>query len=66
MSDKIIKILDFCNLLDYNKKLSVTNVALLVLLGKILVAASIDWPSIVALIGTLANYAHKREVNDRS
>ncbi len=61
-----MKILDFCNVLDYNKKLSITNIALIALLGKMLLAPNIDWPSLVAVIVAFSNYAHKRAVSSNA
>lgn len=59
-----IKTLDFCNVLDYNKRLSITNIALIALLGKLLLSTNTDWPSLVSVIVAFSNYAHKRVVSD--
>lgn len=61
----ILKILDFLNLLSYDRKLSITNIALYVLLGKLVLSSNVDWPSIVAVITAFANYSIKRVVNQR-
>lgn len=59
----LLKVLDFCNVLDYSKRLSITNIALIVLLAKVAFASPIDWPSIVSLVIAFSNYAHKRSSN---
>lgn len=61
-----IKTLDFCNLLDYNKKLSITNIALIALLGKMILSHNVDWPSLVSVIVAFSNYAHKRVVSNNA
>ncbi len=61
----ITKILDFLNILDYSgTRLSITNIALIGLLIKVLVSPNVDWPSLVAIITAFANYAHKRSSSD--
>lgn len=62
----VLKILDFCNLLDYSGKLSITNIALIGLICKMVFASNVDWPSIVAVIAAFSNYAHKRVVSQDS
>jgi DNA-binding transcriptional regulator YdaS (Cro superfamily) len=57
----VLKILDFCNLLDYTgTRLSITNIALIGLVTRLAVTKDIDWPSLVAVITAFGNYAHKR------
>lgn len=59
--DKILKVLKFLNLLDSSEAaISLTNVGLVAILGKIILAKDLDWPSLVALVGMLSNYMHKR------
>lgn len=59
----VLKALDFCNLLDYNGKLSITNIALVALIAKLALSGNTDWPSLVAVITAFSNYAHKRVVS---
>lgn len=61
----MLKILNFLNLLDENNCLSITNVGLIALVTKIVVSPTADWPSIVAVIASFSNYAHKRYVNSQ-
>lgn len=62
MKKKLLRLLDFCNLLDYNKKISITNIALIALISKIMMAVTIDFPSVVALATVFANYIHRRSM----
>lgn len=59
MKEQLMSLLRFLNLLDQEQKLSITNVAMVAMLGKMLVSP-IDWPSALALFTLAANYAHKR------
>lgn len=57
----ILKVLDFINVLEYDQsRISITNIALYGLIGKLIMAPNTDWPSLVAVIASFANYAHKR------
>lgn len=57
----MLKLLKFLNLLDGSgAALSLTNIGLVAILIKIVCAKDLDWPSLVALVSTLANYMHKR------
>jgi hypothetical protein len=59
----LFKILDFFNLLDESGyRISITNVAVIVLISKILFSSNVDWPSVVAVIVSFGNYSHKRYV----
>lgn len=58
------RILTFLNLLDNGGNLSITNIAVLLCLYKIAVAAQFSGTEVGALVATLLNYAHKRAVND--
>ena len=49
--------------LDEQGNLSITNVAMMVLIGKIGFAQQIDWPTVAGLLMALANYGYKRHVN---
>lgn len=55
-----LKVLDFCSLISHDKKLSITNIAVIVLITKMALAPSIDWPTTAALMLSLLNYSHKR------
>lgn len=56
----IRKLLKFLQLVDREGNLSITNIATIVVITKIAIAASIDWGVISALLITLLNYGHKR------
>ena len=59
------RILDFCNLLGQDGRLSITNIALIALVVKMCASPSLDWPAVVTLITVFANYMHKRKtIND--
>lgn len=55
------KLLNFVNLVDKNRNLSITNMAVYVLLFKIATAKTLDWPTAAALMLSLINYGHKRK-----
>ena len=55
------KVLAFCSLLgDDGNSLSLTNIALVLLVIKMVASPTLDWPSAVSLVTVFANYAHKR------
>jgi hypothetical protein len=62
----ILKILDFLNILDYSKRISLTNVSLMLLVGKLLFTPSPDFAVVGSVIIAFANYAHKRSTSDQS
>jgi hypothetical protein len=47
-------------LLDENGNLSITNIAMLVLLGKIVLANNVEWQNVAGLFLALAAYQHKK------
>lgn len=55
------KTLRFLNLVDRSCNLSITNIAVIVLITKIAMAPTLDWQTAAALLVTLLNYAHKRK-----
>lgn len=60
---KFFKILSFLSLLDESgQSLSITNIGLCVMVAKMAIAASVDWPSVVVVITAFANYAHRRVI----
>lgn len=61
MKQRLLNILSFCNLLDLEGKLSLTNVGLVVLLIRVGMAAQLDWASVTTLALAFANYMHKRK-----
>lgn len=56
-----MKLLRFCNMLDSRNNLSLTNLALVCLVGKMLIAADIS--SCVAVVLAFGNYMHKRSTS---
>lgn len=54
------KILTFLNLLDFEGRLSLTNVAFFVLLVRVTFFPHVTFPEIAALFISVLNYAHKR------
>lgn len=55
------RILKFLNLSDRGGNLSITNIAVIVLITKIALAPTVDWQAAGALMVALLNYAHKRK-----
>ncbi len=62
----ILKTLDFFNILDYSRRISLTNISLMLLVGKLLVTPNPDFAVVGSVIIAFANYAHKRSTNDKS
>lgn len=52
--------LKFLNLLDRAGKLSITNMAVYVLLVRMAAEPTLDWTVVAGLFATLINYGHKR------
>lgn len=61
MKERILKALNFCNLLDLEGKLSLTNLGLVVLLVRVGASSVLDWASVTTLALAFANYMHKRK-----
>ncbi len=60
---RLLRFLDFFNILDYSKRISLTNVSLMLLVGKLLVSPNPDFGTIGAVIAAFGNYAHRRGTN---
>jgi len=57
---KILKTLDFLRLLDENATLSLSNIAVIIVLIKLALTPSLDYAAIALLLGTLSAYNFKR------
>jgi len=57
------KLLGFLNLLDAEKRLSLTNLALIACVAKVIVAQNPSFVELGGLLLSLTNYAHKRSSN---
>lgn len=57
----VSKVLSFFNLLDQAGNLSITNVAVIVCVVKMALSSQFSGMDVGALVGTLLNYAHKRQ-----
>lgn len=57
--------LNFIHLLDDQNRLSITNIAVIVLVVKV-AAAPLDWPTAAGLLCTLLNYGHKRIIDSKT
>lgn len=66
VSGVLAEVLAFFNLTDRSGKLSITNVAVIVLITKIALADSLDWAVVAGLLVTLLNYGHKRVETNKS
>lgn len=62
----LAQVLAFFNLTDRAGKLSITNVAVIVLITKIAMASTLDWAVVAGLLVTLLNYGHKRIETNKS
>lgn len=60
----IKRTLKFLNLTDRSNNLSITNVAVIVLISKIAVSP-LDWPTAAGLLVALLNYSHKRTESNK-
>lgn len=60
MKNKILKILDFCSILSYDGRLSITNLAVIALIVKLVISPSPDLSTVGATAIALFNYIHKR------
>lgn len=59
-----MKFLNFLNLTSYDKKLSITNLALYTILVKVAISP-LDWSSALTLFCVCLNYSHKRHVDSK-
>ena len=46
---------------DTKESISLTNLAMVALVIKMLATPNLDWPSVITMITVFANYAHKRD-----
>lgn len=64
--ETVIKIAQFLRVVDENKQLSITNIALIIVLAKLAVAPVVSITELGVLLISLGNYSHKRHVNKES
>lgn len=57
---RLFPVLAFFRLLDAEGQLSLTNIAFMVILGKIATAPTLDWASLAALLVAIGNYSFTR------
>ena len=62
----VLKLLDFCNLLDDSGRLSITNIAAIVLVAKLALTSNPDLATVGSTALGLLNYMHKRMVISNS
>lgn len=60
----IKKILDFCNVLSYDGKLSITNIAVIAMITKLVLSPSPDLATVGVTAVSFLNYMHKRNSNN--
>ena len=66
MKNILKKTLDFFNILDYSgDKLSLTNLAFIAIIIKVIKAPTLDPQTVIALVTLCANYLHKRYESSR-
>ena len=61
---EVLKFIGFLD--DAGEQLSLTNIALIAIVVKMVCAPTLDWPSAVTMVTVFANYAHKRQVREPS
>lgn len=66
MVQKIARTLRFLNLLDRDNNLSISNIAVCIVLFKLAVTPSLSLIDAGTLLVTLMNYAHKRHSSNKS
>lgn len=59
----IKKIATFLHILDIDDTLNLADIAFMVVMIKIIIASSVDWPSMVTLMTVALNMMHQRHVN---
>lgn len=63
----LLKILDFCSLLDYSgARLSISNIAVISLVTKLALTSNPDLATIGVTVVSLLNYMHKRNENAKT
>ncbi len=62
MIDLIKKVLAFCNVLDDNGGLSITNISVIVLVTKLAITSNPDLATVGTTVIAMLNYMHKRSV----
>lgn len=60
MTSKILKALDFIRLLDETGTLSLTNIAVIIVLWKVATASALDFMAVATLLTVLSTYSFKR------
>jgi len=60
MKRRLLKILDFVRLLDENGTLSLTNIAVIVVLVKLALDPALNYQAVAALLGVIGSYSFKR------
>jgi hypothetical protein len=61
----IIKALRFLNVLDSTNALSITNLSVWIVLGKLVMLHDVGLPEIGAFMIAMMNYGHKRSQNNK-
>lgn len=60
--DRVYRVLQFLRIVDDQRNLSLTNIALMAVLARLLVSPTIDMESLLGLVATLVSYQAKRVV----
>lgn len=66
IKDKLLKILSFCNILDDSGNLSLTNLAFIAMVAKLVLTKNPDYATLGATVATVLNYMHKRNTNNEN
>lgn len=66
MKQRLIQILAFLRLLDENAQLSLTNIAVIVILAKMAIEPTLDYAAVAATLGVIGTYGFKRYTQRKS
>lgn len=66
MKDKALNVLNFCRLIDEHGTLSLTNIAVIIVLGKVAIAPTTDLEGMAALLTAISAYNFKRWLSSRA
>lgn len=60
----LLKLGAFCHIIDDDGRLDLTDIAFIVIMIKIALAVTLDWPAVVTLAVTILNKMQKRSAPD--
>jgi hypothetical protein len=66
MLDKVRKVCYFLRIIDEEPRLDLSDLAFMIILGKIIYAHEVDWPSMVTLAIAALNSMHNRQLDAKA